>query len=209
MDPFRGKFHSIGKDGPDYDATDKTSTVGTWGANDQKIRMLYQDYIGTYVFHCHILPHEDAGMMQVITIVENTDSSWIVPAESNNYLNSDGSISLRLAQNFQPYSLTPTATGGSIQRIQAGDLTHDFSQDIAISRAGMDGGSGVVELYDGASLLNKTTQQLSTLNPYSNSSIAPWGFIEDFTGDGKRDLVTAGFQGDEALEWMHRTPRKC
>lgn len=197
LDPFRGKFHSIGKDGPDYDATDKTSTVGTWGANDQQIRMLYQDYIGTYVFHCHILPHEDAGMMQVITIVENTDSSWIVPAESNNYLNSDGSISLRLAQNFQQYSLTPTAAGGSIQRIQAGDLTHDFSQDIAISRAGMDGGSGVVELYDGASLLNKTTQQLSTLNPYSNSSIAPWAFIEDFTGDGKRDLVTAGFQDDE------------
>ena len=132
--------------------------LATWGANDQTIRMLYQDYIGTYVFHCHILPHEDAGMMQVITIVENTDSSWIVPAESGNYLNADGSVSLRLAQDFQKYSLVPSATNGSIKRIQAGDLSHDFSQDIAISRAGIDGESGVVELYDGASLLNKTTR---------------------------------------------------
>jgi len=194
--PFRGNFYSIGKNGPDYDATDKKSSVGTWGANDQTIRMLFQKYIGTYVFHCHILPHEDAGMMQVITIVENTDSSWIVPAESSNYLNSDGSISLRLAQDFQKHSLFPSARNGSIKRIQTGDLTHDFSQDIAISRTGIDGDSGVVELYDGASLLNKTTQQLSSLRPYAQSTIAPWAFIEDFTGDGKRDLVTAGFQGD-------------
>ena len=194
--PFRGDFHSIGKNGPNYDANDKTSKVATWGANDQTIRMLYQDYIGTYVFHCHILPHEDAGMMQVITIVENTDSSWIVPAESNQYLNSDGSITLRLAQDFSQYSLTPSATGGSINRIQAGDLTHDFSQDIAISRAGTDNNSGTIELYDGASLLNKQTKQLSSLQPYSKSTIAPWAFIEDFTGDGKRDLVTAGFKGD-------------
>ena len=136
-------------------------------------------------------------MMQVITIVENTDSSWIVPAESDNYLNSDGSVSLRLAQDFQKYSLIPSAANGSIQRIQAGDLTHDFSQDIAISRTGIDGEGGVVELYDGASLLNNTTQQLSTLSPYAKSTIAPWAFIEDFTGDGKRDLVTAGFKGDK------------
>ena len=197
VEPFRGDFHSIGKNGPDYDADDQNSSMGTWGANDQTIRMLYQDYIGTYVFHCHILPHEDAGMMQVITIVENTDSSWTVPAESDQYLNTDGSITLRLAQDFSQYSLTPSASGGLIKRIQSGDLNHDFSQDIAISRAGTDDNSGIIELYDGASLLNKKTKQLSSLQPYSKSNIAPWAFIEDFTGDGKRDLVTAGFKGDK------------
>ena len=197
LKPFRGKLHSIGKNGPDYDSTNSKSPIATWGANDQTIRMLYQDYIGTYVFHCHILPHEDAGMMQVITVVENTDSSWIVPAESNNYLRSDGSINLKLAQDFQDYSLFPTATNGPIQRIQAGDLNHDFCQDISISRTGTDGDSGLVEIYDGASLLNNATKQLSSLIPYSKSTIAPWAFIEDFTGDGKRDLVTAGFKGDK------------
>ena len=198
VQPFRGDFHSIGgENGPTYNPQDKSSKLATWGANDQTIRMLYQDYIGTYVFHCHILPHEDAGMMQVITIVENTDSSWIVPAESENYLNSDGSITLRLAQDFTSFALTPSEAGGTIERIQSGDLTHDFSQDIAISRSGNDGESGIVELYDGSSLLNQETEQLSALRPYSKSSIAPWAFIEDFSGDGKRDLVTAGFKGED------------
>ena len=189
---FRGEFHDIGAI---YNTSDNQ---GTWGASDQTIRMLYQDYIGTYVFHCHILPHEDAGMMQVITIVENTDSSWLVPAESDNYVSKDNSITLRLAQNFEEYSLSPSGNGGSVQRIQAGDLNHDFSQDIAISRAGINGESGVVELYDGASLQNRTTEQLSSLKAYPESNLAPWAFIEDFTGDGKRDLVTAGFKENTA-----------
>lgn len=193
LDPFRGEFHSIGKNGPDYDSTDKTSKAGTWGANDQTIRMLYQDYIGTYVFHCHILPHEDAGMMQVITVVENTDSSWIIPAESDDYINSDGSVTLHQAQDFSRYQLNPTETEGTIQRIQVGDLNHDFVQDIAISRSGSGDQSGILEFYDGASLLEGESRQLNSLNPYAQSSIAPWGFIEDFSGDGKRDLVTAGF----------------
>ena len=45
-------------------------------------------------------------MMQVITIVENTDSSWLVPAESDNYVSKDNSITLRLAQNFEGYSVS-------------------------------------------------------------------------------------------------------
>ena len=34
---------------------------------------------------------------------------------------------------------------------------------------------------------------LSRFKPYKNSTVAPWAFNSDFTGDGKRDLVTAGF----------------
>ena len=77
MDSLKGEFHSI----PEALDPNKVKSLSTFGANDQTMRMLYQDYLGTYVFHCHILPHEDAGMMQVITIVENTDSSWIIAAE--------------------------------------------------------------------------------------------------------------------------------
>lgn len=29
----------------------------------------YTDYIGTYVYHCHILDHEDQGMMEMVNIV--------------------------------------------------------------------------------------------------------------------------------------------
>jgi len=41
-------------------------------ANDGEvvIRMPFDDYAGKFVFHCHILGHEDAGMMAVIEVVK-------------------------------------------------------------------------------------------------------------------------------------------
>lgn len=35
-----------------------------------KLRSRYEDYIGTYVLHCHILDHEDQGMMELVDVVE-------------------------------------------------------------------------------------------------------------------------------------------
>lgn len=188
LPPFRGERHVI----DEALDSDTTSQISTWGANDQTIRMLYQDYIGTYVFHCHILPHEDAGMMQVITIVENTDSSWLIPAESDSYMNKKGVINLRQAQDFSTRQLSPLASNAQIMRMQAGDLTHDFTQDIVLSRKGTNKMPGKLEIYDGSAALNNETELLSEITPY-DSEHAPWVFIEDFTGDGKRDLVTAGF----------------
>ncbi len=77
LDTLKGELYSI------LEALDpsKVDSLSTYGANGQTMRILFQDYLVTYVFHCHILPHEDACMMQVIAIVENTDSSWIVAAE--------------------------------------------------------------------------------------------------------------------------------
>jgi len=34
-----------------------------------KIRQAYLDFTGTYVLHCHILAHEDRGMMQLVRVV--------------------------------------------------------------------------------------------------------------------------------------------
>ena len=39
------------------------------GAEPVKIRSRYTRYIGKFVIHCHILDHEDQGMMQVVEIV--------------------------------------------------------------------------------------------------------------------------------------------
>jgi FtsP/CotA-like multicopper oxidase with cupredoxin domain len=36
-----------------------------------KIRSRFVDYPGTYVLHCHILGHEDRGMMQLVKVVDN------------------------------------------------------------------------------------------------------------------------------------------
>ena len=37
------------------------------------IRQTYVDFIGTYVLHCHILAHEDRGMMQLVRVVKAAD----------------------------------------------------------------------------------------------------------------------------------------
>jgi FtsP/CotA-like multicopper oxidase with cupredoxin domain len=35
------------------------------------MRSRFVDFTGLYVFHCHILAHEDRGMMQLVEVVSN------------------------------------------------------------------------------------------------------------------------------------------
>ena len=37
------------------------------------IRQTYLDFTGTYVLHCHILAHEDRGMMQLVRVVPESN----------------------------------------------------------------------------------------------------------------------------------------
>jgi len=55
------------KDGPVW-----RDTVKIPGGGYVKMRTRYTDFIGTFVQHCHILDHEDQGMMQLIDIVSNS-----------------------------------------------------------------------------------------------------------------------------------------
>ena len=34
----------------------------------------FVDFMGAYVLHCHILGHEDRGMMQLVQVISNTTS---------------------------------------------------------------------------------------------------------------------------------------
>jgi len=174
------------------DPSQQTTSLGTWGANTQTIRMLFQDYQGTYVFHCHILPHEDAGMMQVLTVVDNTRDSWLVPAEGFQ-ISSGNTIKLMRASDYKSYELQPgNSPTQRSERAQVGDCNADFIQDIAISTSSQTGPGSVV-LYDGAALQKGQSVRLSSIIPFSQSALAPWTFIEDFSGDGSKDLVTAGY----------------
>ena len=75
-----------------------------------------------------------------------------------------------------------------------GDISNDFVQDVILSFSGEKKSSGRVHIYDGTSLKDdKQAVLLSNFKPYEKSTVAPWTFNSDFTGDGKRDLVTAGF----------------
>jgi len=58
-------LHETLKGGPVW-----RDTVKIPGCGFVKMRTRYTDFIGTFVQHCHILDHEDQGMMQLIDIVD-------------------------------------------------------------------------------------------------------------------------------------------
>ena len=212
--PLRGDLITI----PEAMDASIAPGLNTYGANTQTIKMTFQDYLGVYLFHCHILPHEDAGMMMAVMVIENTDSSWLLPGynlepEEVELQGREDAINgktmweldLYLAESLETKELNViTHEGAKPVNSSVGDINNDFVQDILIASQG----DGKIRLYDGASLLNSdTTRKLTTIDPMfchhncdephhsegSAEHLAPWSFINDFTGDGQNDIIIAGF----------------
>jgi peroxiredoxin len=66
MENGQPKLVELLKDGPIW-----RDTVKIPGGGSVRMRTHYTDFIGTFVQHCHILDHEDQGMMQLIDIVSD------------------------------------------------------------------------------------------------------------------------------------------
>jgi FtsP/CotA-like multicopper oxidase with cupredoxin domain len=54
--------------GKPYDTRSEQDIVSLPPKGEVKIRMKYNRFLGTYVFHCHILAHEDNGMMMIVDV---------------------------------------------------------------------------------------------------------------------------------------------
>ena len=63
---------------------------------DFKAEMLvrFEDYTGLFVDHCHLLFHEDGGMMASVLVVLNTNDSWISDTQ-------DGNVVLSRASDYE------------------------------------------------------------------------------------------------------------
>jgi FtsP/CotA-like multicopper oxidase with cupredoxin domain len=44
-------------------------TVLVWPGERVKVAMKFTDYMGMYMYHCHILEHEDMGMMRNLMVM--------------------------------------------------------------------------------------------------------------------------------------------
>jgi suppressor of ftsI len=62
-------FQVISINGKPYDAAGLQDTVRLLPHQDVVIRTRFTDFTGKFVFHCHILNHEDNGMMAVVEVV--------------------------------------------------------------------------------------------------------------------------------------------
>jgi suppressor of ftsI len=63
-------FQVVSVGGRPYDASGVQDTVPLLPDQDVVIRTRFTDFPGRFVFHCHILNHEDNGMMAVVEVVE-------------------------------------------------------------------------------------------------------------------------------------------
>jgi len=61
-------FQIMSINGKRFDARSLRDTVPLPVGGTVVIRMRFTDFLGRYVFHCHILAHEDGGMMAVVDV---------------------------------------------------------------------------------------------------------------------------------------------
>jgi suppressor of ftsI len=62
-------FEVVSVGGVPFDAPGLQDTVPMFPGKDVVIRQRFTDFTGKFVFHCHILNHEDNGMMAVVEVV--------------------------------------------------------------------------------------------------------------------------------------------
>lgn len=137
---------------------------------------------GKYVTHCHILPHEDAGMMMAIVAGPNGSQNRVaagdLPGRGGNVMINDGfGETLGTVNPFGPKWKGGAATA-------TGNLTGDLNQEIVVGAA-TPGHTGAVIVYDGQSL-----QEISRFNAFpefrhTGVSLA----IADLDKDGVGEII--------------------
>jgi FtsP/CotA-like multicopper oxidase with cupredoxin domain len=63
-------FKVLSVDGEPYDSHGAQDTVILYPNKPVVVRIPFERYTGKFVFHCHILNHEDHGMMALVEVVE-------------------------------------------------------------------------------------------------------------------------------------------
>ena len=165
------------------DANDNVITPGR-----VVIRIKNLDYTGSFVYHCHILAHEDRGMMSLNTVQPETPIYVTGAGQGggpavNVYSGIDNSV---LASFF---AFESSFTGG-VQTAVA-DVNNDGISDLIVG-AGPGGGPRVI-VYNGAT--NFTTQ----LFDFFAFSTSFTGGVDvaggDFNADGFADIVVGAGPG--------------
>jgi suppressor of ftsI len=62
-------FKVLSVNGVPYNARGEQDTVVIPPAGEVVVRIPFLDFTGKFVFHCHILAHEDNGMMAIVEVV--------------------------------------------------------------------------------------------------------------------------------------------
>jgi FtsP/CotA-like multicopper oxidase with cupredoxin domain len=152
------------------------------------IRTESLDFTGAFVYHCHILPHEDRGMMGLNTIQPETPIYVTGAGQGggpavNVYSSLDNSV---LASFF---AFDSSFTGG-VQTAVA-DVNNDGISDLIVG-AGPGGGPRVI-VYNGATNFSTTLFDFFAFNTAFSGGVSVAG--GDFNADGFADIVVGAGPG--------------
>jgi FtsP/CotA-like multicopper oxidase with cupredoxin domain len=125
------------------------------------IRFRVSPDLGKYVFHCHILPHEDAGMMMGVLAIPG-------PAARRIALGSlPGQPSAVFVKNGNGRSLRringPRGARGGVVTA-TGELTNDLTEDTVVGTPGSGKAPASISVYDG-----KTFRRIARFRPFPGS----------------------------------------
>jgi FtsP/CotA-like multicopper oxidase with cupredoxin domain len=123
------------------------------------IRFRVSAELGKYVFHCHILPHEDAGMMMAVLAIPGPFDRRIAlgtqPGQPSGVFVKNGNGRSVGRLNVGP----PGSRGGVVTA--TGELTNDLTEDTVAGTPGGGGSPASISVYDG-----KTLGRIARFRPF-------------------------------------------
>jgi FtsP/CotA-like multicopper oxidase with cupredoxin domain len=149
------------------------------------VRFRVSRQLGKYVFHCHILPHEDGGMMMPVLALPNPGQRRIAlgtsPGRRNAVLVQDGHG--RALGRIRP---SPRNARGGVAAA-TGDVNGDLIEDIVVGPA-RPGSSAFVSVYDGRK--RGGFRRTKRFRPFPKSRRAGLSLATgDIDRDGRAEIV--------------------
>jgi FtsP/CotA-like multicopper oxidase with cupredoxin domain len=167
-----------------YHYTSLRDTVNVPAGGNVVVRFRVSPELGKYVFHCHILAHEDAGMMLAVLAVPNASQRRVALGAG---AGQGGGVSVQDGSGNPIGRINPLPRGwkGGVATA-TGNLNGDMVQDIVAGPATR-GTMGYVTVYDGTTLQPIRRFLPFPETPRSGVSLA----IGDIDGSGKGDIIVA------------------
>jgi FtsP/CotA-like multicopper oxidase with cupredoxin domain len=152
------------------------------------IRIKNLDYTGAFVYHCHILPHEDRGMMGLNTVLPETPIyATGAGAGGGPAVSVYNSLNNSVLNTF--FAFESSFTGG-VQTAVA-DVNNDGISDLIVG-AGPGGGPRVI-VYNGATNFSTTLFDFFAFSTAFSGGVSVAG--GDFNADGFADIVVGAGPG--------------
>jgi len=147
------------------------------------IRFRVSDQLGKYVFHCHILPHEDAGMMMGVLAIPSPFDRRVAlgtqPGQPSAVFVKNGNGGSRGRINVGP----PGARGGVATA--TGELTNDLTEDTVVGTRGSGGSPASISVYDG-----RTLRRITRFRPFPDFPRAGVSVTTgNITGSGVAQII--------------------